>query len=545
MLWFGSRRDTLASRLVFPVVVVGLLFTVLGTVYLVTESRHSIEKQARQSAASIAYQIGQDRNEYLTHIAEEDLDQKLLHSIGMSVDGKGLYRVHLLGIWSVDSTHNPRDEFETKAIDRMLKDPTVVASRVHDVNGEPTLSYMRVESASLQTCVDCHEMEASDKSPHYGDPHFALNAPIGALLVEVPLGPAIASARSNTMKAVAVLVLIMAAAIFGILRVIKGTVERPVAGLLDAVAPLADGDFSRPVQVQAVAEVGRIATAIEKVRVQVAAVLKDLSGTVENVQDAAGGLAQRAATLASGSQEQAAALEETAASLKAMTDTVRGNAEHAQEAKRIVSHTRDQAEVGGQAVQAAVTAMSGIAEASRHITDISSTIDEIAFQTNLLALNAAVEAARAGEQGRSFAVVASEVRSLALRSAAASKEIKSVITDTVTRVDEGNKLVDRAGVTLTGIVTEVKEIADLVVGIATASTEQADGIEQVNRAVEQMDDVTQQTAAQTEEVDGTARTLAEQADQLRNQISRFKLTEENAVVPVGASDAFAPMRRAA
>ncbi len=528
MRWFGSQRDTLASRLVFPVVVLGALITVLGAVYLVTDSQRTIEKQARQSAESIAFQIGQDRNQYLTHVAEEDLDQELLHSMGMSVEGKGLYRVKLLGIWPVDSAHSPSGEFENGAIAKMIADPKAVPTRIHDVNGQPTLSYMRVETASLQTCVDCHEMEGPGKSALFGEPKFSLGAPIGALLVEVPLGPAIASARANTTKAIVVLVLIMGGAIFGLLRILSGTVERPVAGLLEAVAPLAEGDFSRPVKVEAVGEVARIASAIETVRTRVAGVLKELSGTVANVQDAAGGLAGRAATLASGSQHQAASLEETTASLQAMSETVRDNATHAQEAKRIAAHTRDQAEAGGKAVQAAVEAMSGIAEASRHITDISTTIDEIAFQTNLLALNAAVEAARAGDQGRSFMVVANEVRALALRSADASKEIKTVITDTVSRVDEGNKLVGRAGTTLNGIVSEVKQVADLIVDIASASTEQADGIEQVSRAVQQMDAVTQETASHTEEVDGTARSLAGQADQLRSQIGRFKLEGEYA-----------------
>ncbi|MBK7368178.1 MAG: DUF3365 domain-containing protein [Candidatus Eisenbacteria bacterium] len=525
MRWSGSRRDTLASRLVFPVVVLGALITVLGAVYLVADSQRTIEKQALQSAESIAYQIGQDRTQYLTHINEDDLNQDLLHSIGMSVDGEGLYRVKLLGIWPVDSAHGTRDEFEIKAMEQMLTNPKAVAKRIHKVEGQPTLSYMRVENATLQSCVDCHEMEAPAKSAVFGEPHFVKDAPIGALLVEVPLGAAIASARANTAKAVGVLILIMGAAIFALIRLLSSIVERPVAGLLAAVAPLAEGDFSRPVKVQAVGEVAQIANAIEAVRAQVAGVLSELSGTVDDVHEAAGGLASRAATLASGSQEQAASLEETAASLRAMTDTVRSNAEHSQEAKRIASHTRDQAEVGGEAVQAAVVAMSGITEASRRIADISTTIDEIAFQTNLLALNAAVEAARAGDQGRSFMVVANEVRALALRSADASKEIKTVITDTVSRVDEGNKLVGRAGTTLTGIISEVKQVATLVAEIASASSEQADGIEQVSRAVQQMDQVTQETASHTEEVDGTAQSLSGQADQLRSQIGRFKLDE--------------------
>ena len=481
----------------------------------------------------------------MTQMEAGSLDPTFLHTVGMSVDGKGLYSVNLLGLWPLNRAHAPRDEFEARAMQHMLADPAAVATRTHTVHGQPWLSYMRVENAPLQMCVDCHAGSTTAKSSHYGAPHFVVGAPIGALVVEVPLGKAVAAARIDMIKAVGVLVLIMGCAIFGIFRVIARTVERPVAGLLLAVAPLAGGDFSRPVKVNAGAEIARIATAIEAVRVQVARVLREFSGTVGAVQDAAGGLAQRAATLASGSQEHAAALEQTTASLQAMTNTVRSNAEHSQEAKQIAAHTRDQAEVGGQAVQAAVQAMSGISAASRRIADISTTIDEIAFQTNLLALNAAVEAARAGEQGRSFAVVAGEVRALALRSASASKEIKSVITDAVTRVEEGSTLVGRAGTTLTGIVSEVKQVAELVAGIASASTEQAQGIEQVNRAVEQMGHVTQQTAVQTEEVDGTAQSLAEQADELRRQIGQFKLDEEATTGSMGEPGMSASLARVA
>jgi methyl-accepting chemotaxis protein len=420
------------------------------------------------------------------------------------VDGEGLYRVKLLGIWPVDSAHGTRDEFEIKAMQQMLANPKSVAKRIHKVDGQPTLSYLRVENASLQTCVDCHEMEAPAKSAVFGEPRFVKDAPIGALLVEVPLGPAIASARANTAKAVAVLILIMGAAIFALLRLLSHIVERPVAGLLAAVAPLADGDFSRPVKIQAVGEVAQIANAIEAIRAQVSGVLKELSGTVAVVHDAAGGLATRAATLASGSQEQAASLEETAASLRAMTDTVRSNAEHSQEAKRIASHTRDQAEVGGEAVQAAVVAMSGITEASRRIADISTTIDEIAFQTNLLALNAAVEAARAGEQGRGFAVVAGEVRTLAQRSAEAARQIKSLIGESLNRVDEGAQLVSLSGESLQRIGASVTRVAEVIARISEACNEQSQEIDVVNRALAEIDTLTQENVRLFAEAASTA-----------------------------------------
>jgi methyl-accepting chemotaxis protein len=185
---------------------------------------------------------------------------------------------------------------------------------------------------------------------------------------------------------------------------------------------------------------------------------------------------------------------------------------------------RDAAEQGGEVVQDAVAAMGGITEASRKIQEIITTIDEIAFQTNLLALNAAVEAARAGEQGRGFAVVASEVRALAQRSAAASKEIKTLITDAGQKVESGSELVIQTGDRLTAIVTQVKKVADLIAEISAASQEQSQGIEQVNKAVTKMDAVTQQNAAQTEELSSTAQSLAAQAEQLSAQVAQFKLT---------------------
>ena len=195
-------------------------------------------------------------------------------------------------------------------------------------------------------------------------------------------------------------------------------------------------------------------------------------------------------TISSTAQKQAAGLEETVSSLRDITSSVQQNAQNAGLASTLAADARDVAVKGGSVVSEAVEAMSVINASSTRIADIITTIDEIAFQTNLLALNAAVEAARAGDQGRSFMVVANEVRALALRSADASKEIKTVISDAVTRVEEGNKLVGRAGTTLTGIISEVKQVASLVADIAAASSEQADGIEQVSRAVQQMEGLT-------------------------------------------------------
>ena len=202
------------------------------------------------------------------------------------------------------------------------------------------------------------------------------------------------------------------------------------------------------------------------------------------------------------------------------------NADSAKQANQLASAARDTAEKGGQVVTSAVAAMSEINTSSKKIADIITAIDEIAFQTNLLALNAAVEAARAGEQGRGFAVVAAEVRSLAQRSATAAKEIKTLIQDSVRKVDAGSQMVNKSGEVLLEIVSSVKRVTDIVGEIAAASREQSAGVDQISKAMAQMDQVTQQNASQTEELSSTAQSLSSGAEQLQALVTRFRLEDE-------------------
>lgn len=255
-----------------------------------------------------------------------------------------------------------------------------------------------------------------------------------------------------------------------------------------------------------------------------------LIGIVGEVQHGSQAVSSAAQQIAKGNddlsqrtQEQASSLEETAASMEEMTSTVKQNAENASHANQLANGAREQAEHGGQVAAQAVAAMGEINASSRKIADIVGLIDEIAFQTNLLSLNAAVEAARAGEQGRGFAVVASEVRSLSQRSAAAAKEIKGLINESVQRVQAGSVLVDQSGAALADIVDSVKKVTDIVAEIAAASQEQSAGIDQVNHAVMQMDEVTQQNAALVEEAAAAARAMQEQANELQQQMKFFHL----------------------
>jgi len=270
---------------------------------------------------------------------------------------------------------------------------------------------------------------------------------------------------------------------------------------------------------------GSMMHSMRELRHKLIEVVGEVQRGSDTVSSAAQELAKGNDDLSQRTQEQASSLEETAASMEEMTSTVKHNAENASFANQLAASAREQAERGGSVAAQAATAMGEITASSRKIADIVGLIDEIAFQTNLLSLNAAVEAARAGEQGRGFAVVASEVRSLSQRSAAAAREIKALIGESVQKVQAGSALVEQSGAALAEIVESVRRVTDIVAEIAAASQEQSQGIDQVNRAVMQMDEVTQQNAALVEQASAAARAMQEQAGELRRQVGFFQLGE--------------------
>jgi methyl-accepting chemotaxis protein len=251
----------------------------------------------------------------------------------------------------------------------------------------------------------------------------------------------------------------------------------------------------------------------------------------ETISTASGEIASGNLDLSSRTEAQASSLEETAASMEELTATVKNNAEHAHEANRVAIDASGVAREGGEVVGDVVATMATINDSSRKIVDIISVIDSIAFQTNILALNAAVEAARAGEQGRGFAVVASEVRNLAQRSAAAAREIKQLIGDSVEKVDAGSRLVERAGATMDNVVANIARLTTLVGDISNASGEQQSGIEQVNVAITQMDGITQENTALVEQAAAAAAAMQEQAVELARLVATFKLDEPAARAP--------------
>jgi len=239
-----------------------------------------------------------------------------------------------------------------------------------------------------------------------------------------------------------------------------------------------------------------------------------------SIQIASGNLDLSART-----EAQAGSLEETASSMEELTSTTKQNSDNARQANQLAQSASEVALKGGAVVAQVIDTMGSINDSSKRIVDIIGVIDGIAFQTNILALNAAVEAARAGEQGRGFAVVAAEVRNLAQRSAAAAKEIKTLIGDSVNKVEVGTKLVDQAGATMDEVVASVKRVSDIIAEIASASNEQSAGIEQINRAIIDMDNVTQQNAALVEEAAAAAQSMQNQTANLSRAVAIFKLTE--------------------
>ncbi len=306
-------------------------------------------------------------------------------------------------------------------------------------------------------------------------------------------------------------------------RALSTGITRSLDQAVDVTQAVAQGDLTRTIQVQGNDEVATLMRALVGMQDSLIRVVSTVRQGAEGVANGSREIAQGNQELSGRTESQASSLEETAASMEELSSTVKQNADNAKQANQLAQSASNVAAQGGQVVAQVVDTMRGISASSQKIADIINVIDGIAFQTNILALNAAVEAARAGEQGRGFAVVASEVRSLAQRSAGAAKEIKELISDSVTRVDNGNALVEQAGQTMSEVVTAIQRVTDIMGEISAASHEQSDGVVQVGAAVTLMDQNTQQNAALVEEMAAAASSLNQQAANLVQAVNVFRL----------------------
>jgi methyl-accepting chemotaxis protein len=330
-----------------------------------------------------------------------------------------------------------------------------------------------------------------------------------------------ASATSVRLQMALTVLLVLLVVVCGV--ALKSSIVAPLTAAIAVARRVAKGDLTADVQVTTKDEAGQLLEALRDMN-------NALRGLVTDVIEGSGSIAQASDEIASGNlelssrtEQQASSLEETASSMEELTSTVKQTSDNALHANQLAGSASQVAAKGGVVVREVVDTMASINASSQKIVDIISVIDGIAFQTNILALNAAVEAARAGEEGRGFAVVAGEVRSLAQRSAAAAKEIKALIDDSVGKVEQGSALVAQAGTTMEEIVDSIKRVTDIMGEISAATREQTLGIEQINEAIGQMDQTTQQNASLVEEAAAASETMQQQAAKLADAVRVFQL----------------------
>ena len=355
---------------------------------------------------------------------------------------------------------------------------------------------------------------------------------------------AVAAEDNYAFSRLLVLVLTALAMVLGtvIAWIVTRSIAQPISAAVKVAQTVAGGDLTSLIEVDSRDETGQLLQALKDMNGSLVKIVGEVRNSTDTIATASGQIAAGNLDLSARTEEQASSLEETASSMEEVTSTVQQNTDNARKASALADSASEVAARGGAVVSQVVATMGSINASSKKIVDIIGVIDGIAFQTNILALNAAVEAARAGEQGRGFAVVASEVRNLAQRSAAAAKEIKTLIGDSVVQVDAGSLLVYKAGLTMNEIVASIHSVSAIMSDIMLASAEQTTGIEQINEAITQMDQVTQQNAALVEEAAAASASLQDQAESLAQTVGIFKLAGQQAR-PAGMPALAHPVRR--
>ena len=432
------------------------------------------------------------------------------------------------GLYVVNPGANP-------AAASLVFHPTAAGRKLSDVLGEKPEAWLQRLAHPDSNWLDDAPAVLKPGAPGRRYASVTRSKATGWLVVaEVPAGEAMASLHRELALIgafIATAAVILGAGLVVFVRRMLG----PLGRLSASVQAIGSGDLSTPLASDRRDEIGVITRDLEAMRTGLADMVGAVRAGTQTIATASTQIAAGNVDLSSRTEEQASSLEETASSMEELTATVKQNANNARQANQLAAAASDVAVKGGAVVGEVVATMGSISESSRRIVDIISVIDGIAFQTNILALNAAVEAARAGEQGRGFAVVAAEVRSLAQRSAAAAKEIKTLIDDSVEKVAAGGALVAEAGTTMDEVVARVRRVTDIMGEITAASAEQSAGIEQVNQAITQMDQVTQQNAALVEEAAAAADSMQRQSSDLARMMAVFRIAASRAAPAVAAT----------
>ncbi|MFL6708784.1 MAG: methyl-accepting chemotaxis protein [Massilia sp.] len=415
------------------------------------------------------------------------------------------------------------------ASERKLIDASSAALAAYRKSVQQTIELAQVDQSTATASMSKAEKEFT-----------VLHAQLGQLAVlERSLSEtAFAAAKAEYRKLVltmAALVLLSIGLSLVATMLVRRAMLRDIRAIADVVGELAEGRLAKGAANPGRDEIAATSRALGNTIERLTASLRSIMTSVRSIDTASQEIATGNLDLSARTEMQASSLEETSSAMETLTVAVKDNANNAKLATELAASAANLASDGGKAVSRAVATMESIKTSSRKIVEIIGVIDGISFQTNILALNAAVEAARAGEQGRGFAVVASEVRTLAQRSAAAAKEIKALIADSVAIIDGGSASVNEAGNSMGNIVASVQQVNEIIARISLASNEQANGIAEVNLAVGQMDDMTQQNAALVEEAAAAAASLHEQAINLAQAVSVFKF--EGSEAPAAANEA--------
>ena len=416
-----------------------------------------------------------------------------------------------------------KDDAKPDALEQKVlqsgKEVTLIES---DSKGE----YLRAVRPALalknslgKDCTTCHQVPEGSV--------------LGVVSMKVSLDKVNASLADQRLKSILAALITCIPVLMLIYPFIRRVVTQPLEYCVKVARGIAQGDLTQRVDVRSNNEMGELQQALKDMNGSLEGIVRQVRVGTNTIFSASSDIASGNLDLSNRTEMQASSLENTAASMAAVTSAVNKNAEHARRANQLAQSASDVAIRGGSVVSGVIDTMASINESSKRIVDIIAVIDGIAFQTNILALNAAVEAARAGEQGRGFAVVAAEVRSLAKRSADAAQEIKSLIGDSVTKVDAGSSLVQRAGSTMNDIVDSIRHVTDIMGEIAAASADQTSGIERVGSAIDEMNQVTQQNAALVEQAAAAAQSLQDQAEHLEQVVSAFKVNENSGLKLIG------------